>query len=50
MRQRLFADGVYQEIKRIPESEAVFVGVLDEDKGKMMYTQPEEPFPDAKQW
>lgn len=41
---RSCADNAYREISRIPESEAVWVGVLDETKNKIVYSQPEEPF------
>jgi hypothetical protein len=41
---RAFADSAYQEVSRVPESEAVWIGVMDETKGQMVYSQPEEPF------
>ncbi len=40
---RTCADTAYREISRIPESEAVWVGVLDETKNRIVYSQPEEP-------
>jgi hypothetical protein len=41
---KALAESVYQEVSRIPESEAVWIGVMDESKGRMVYSQPEEPF------
>jgi hypothetical protein len=41
---RACADDAYREISRIPESEAVWIGVLDEAKGAIVYSQPEKPF------
>ena len=38
------ADSVYREVSRIPESEAVWIGVMDESKGRIVYSQPTEPF------
>ncbi len=40
---RTCADTAYREISRIPESEAVWVGVLDESKEAIVYSQPEKP-------
>ena len=41
---KAFAESIYREIRRIPESEAVWIGVMDESKGRLVYSQPEEPF------
>jgi hypothetical protein len=38
-----FATSAYQEIKVVPESEAVWLGIKDETKGQIIYTQPEDP-------
>jgi hypothetical protein len=41
---KALADSVYREVSRIPESEAVWIGVMDESKGRVVYSQPTEPF------
>jgi hypothetical protein len=41
------ADRAYQDVSRIPESEAVWIGVMDELKSSLVYSQPEEPFSKA---
>ncbi len=41
---KAFAESAYQEVRRVPESEAVWIGVMDESKGRLVYSQPEEPF------
>ena len=35
-----FSDTAYQELQRIPESEEIWVGVLDEETGRIVYRQP----------
>lgn len=37
------ADSAYQAVRCIPESEAVWIGVMDESRSVMVYTQPGEP-------
>ncbi|MES2460231.1 MAG: hypothetical protein V4671_06590 [Armatimonadota bacterium] len=38
---RVLADSTYSEVSRIPESESVWIGVMDESAGRIVYSQPE---------
>lgn len=42
---KTLADSAYREVSQIPESEAVWIGVIDETRGRLVYSQPDEPLP-----